>query len=297
MKKTDWMDAIGKIDPVYVKEAEQWNKAAQKKRTIKHFAAMAACVCVLLIGAVSTFTLFFNRGDKGTETAAGMAEPEQQESQIAESADTSVETAEAAYEEGVTDTEAVTAQADTNEKITMNQVDQLNTVAIDIGYARETVLDAQDLEEHYGVTIFPENLPKELTADAGQEETATSYVDNLVQTLQGSQKVEEAGFTGIIGYNDANEVVADNNTFFYESLDGSKSLEIRVRTTESGEITEFADDNLKTSVVNDNEVTIARLAGDDECYLAIFTKEGVTFTVQTKNLTEAEMLMILRELC
>ena len=48
---------------------------------------------------------------------------------------------------------------------------------------------------------------------------------------------------------------------------------------------------------NDNEVTIARLAGDDECYLAIFTKEGVTFTVQTKNLTEAELLMILLELC
>ena len=66
MKKTDWMDAIGKIDPVYVKEAEQWNKAAQKKRTIRHFTAMAACVCVLLIGAVSTFTLFFNRGDVRT---------------------------------------------------------------------------------------------------------------------------------------------------------------------------------------------------------------------------------------
>ena len=44
MKKTDWIDVIGKIDPAYVKEAEQWNKAAQKKRNLKHFTAMAACV-------------------------------------------------------------------------------------------------------------------------------------------------------------------------------------------------------------------------------------------------------------
>ena len=52
MKKTDWIDVIGKIDPAYVKEAEQWSKAAQKKRNLKHFTAMAACVCILLAGAV-----------------------------------------------------------------------------------------------------------------------------------------------------------------------------------------------------------------------------------------------------
>ena len=67
--------------------------------------------------------------------------------------------------------------------------------------------------------------------------------------------------------------------------------------TESGIITEFEDDDLKTSVINNREVTIARLAAEDECYLAIFTKEGVTFTIQTKNLTEEELLMVLRELC
>ena len=64
-----------------------------------------------------------------------------------------------------------------------------------------------------------------------------------------------------------------------------------------GIITEFEDDDLKTSVINNREVTIARLAAEDECYLAIFTKEGVTFTIQTKNLTEEELLMVLRELC
>ena len=51
MKKTDWIDVIGKIDPAYVKEAEQWSKAAQKKRNLKHFTAMATCVGILLAGA------------------------------------------------------------------------------------------------------------------------------------------------------------------------------------------------------------------------------------------------------
>ena len=100
-----------------------------------------------------------------------------------------------------------------------------------------------------------------------------------------------------IYYNKDHQVVDDNNTFLYESEDGNRSLEIGVRTMESGIITEFEDDDLKTSVINNREVTIARLAAEDECYLAIFTKEGVTFTIQTKNLTEEELLMVLRELC
>ena len=58
MKKTDWIDVIGKIDPAYVKEAEQWSKAAQKKRNLRHFTAMAACVCILLAGAVVSFDLW-----------------------------------------------------------------------------------------------------------------------------------------------------------------------------------------------------------------------------------------------
>ena len=61
MKKTDWIDVIGKIDPAYVKEAEQWSKAAQKKRNLKHFTAMAACVCILLAGAVVSFDLWVQR--------------------------------------------------------------------------------------------------------------------------------------------------------------------------------------------------------------------------------------------
>ena len=74
MKKTDWIDVIGKIDPAYVKEAEQWSKAAQKKRNLKHFTAMAACVCILLAGAVVSFDLWVQNKDTGAETESAVAE-------------------------------------------------------------------------------------------------------------------------------------------------------------------------------------------------------------------------------
>ena len=74
MKKTDWIDVIGKIDPAYVKEAEQWSKAAQKKRNLKHFTAMAACVCILLVGAVVSFDLWVQNKDTGAETESAVAE-------------------------------------------------------------------------------------------------------------------------------------------------------------------------------------------------------------------------------
>ena len=74
MKKTDWIDVIGKIDPAYVKEAEQWSKAAQKKRNLRHFTAMAACVCILLAGAVVSFDLWVQNKDTGAETESAIAE-------------------------------------------------------------------------------------------------------------------------------------------------------------------------------------------------------------------------------
>ena len=65
---------IGKIDPAYVKEAEQWSKAAQKKRNLRHFTAMAACVCILLAGAVVSFDLWVQNKDTGAETESAVAE-------------------------------------------------------------------------------------------------------------------------------------------------------------------------------------------------------------------------------
>ena len=70
MNKTQWEDLIGKIDSVYIEEAEQWNKAAQKKTRRRHFVSMAACICILLITAIASFDLFFPKKEAPAEMAA-----------------------------------------------------------------------------------------------------------------------------------------------------------------------------------------------------------------------------------
>ena len=302
MKKTDWIDVIGKIDPAYVKEAEQWSKAAQKKKNLRHFTAMAACVCILLAGAVVSFDLWVQNKDTGTETESAVAEGiNEGTSAKNERNDTAIATAEEEQtEEEQTEEVEVTSveeSADANEQITINEVSELTTVAIDVGYGQEERMSAEELEQYYGVTVFPKNLPESLVAYAEEYDTDTAYAQSSIQPLDGEKEKNQTSAERSIYYNKDHQVVDDNNTFLYESEDGNRSLEIGVRTTESGIITEFEDDDLKTSVINHRDVTIARLAAEDECYLAIFTKEGVTFTIRTKNLTEEELLMVLRELC
>ena len=297
MKKTDWIDVIGKIDPAYVKEAEQWSKAAQKKRNLRHFTAMAACVCILLAGAVVSFDLWVQNKDTGAETESAVAEGMNEGASAKnERNDTAIATAEEEQTEEVEVT-SVEESADANEQITINEVSELTTIAIDMGYEQEERMSAEELEQYYGVTVFPKNLPENLVAYAEEHDTDTAYVQSSIQPLDGEKEKNQTTAERSIYYNKDHQVVDDNNTFLYESEDGNRSLEIGVRTTESGIITEFEDDDLKTSVINNREVTIARLAAEDECYLAIFTKEGVTFTIRTKNLTEEELLMVLRELC
>ncbi len=297
MKKTDWIDVIGKIDPAYVKEAEQWSKVAQKKRNLRHFTAMAACVCVLLAGAVVSFDLWVQNKDTGAETESAVAEGMNEGASAKnERNDTAIATAEEEQTEEVEVT-SVEESADANEQITINEVSELTTVAIDMGYEQEERMSAEELEQYYGVTVFPKNLPESLVAYAEEHDTDTAYVQSSIQPLDGEKEKNQTTAERSIYYNKDHQVVDDNNTFLYESEDGNRSLEIGVRTMESGIITEFEDDDLKTSVINNREVTIARLAAEDECYLAIFTKEGVTFTIRTKNLTEEELLMVLRELC
>lgn len=297
MKKTDWIDVIGKIDPAYVKEAEQWSKAAQKKKNLRHFTAMAACVCILLAGAVVSFDLWVQNKDTGAETESAVAEGiNEGTSAKNERNDTAIATAEEEQTEEVEVT-SVEESADANEQIMINEVSELTTVAIDVGYGQEERMSAEELEQYYGVTVFPKNLPESLMAYAEEHDTDTAYAENTMQSLSGQKEEDQTSAERSIYYNKDHQVVDDNNTFLYESEDGNRSLEIGVRTMESGIITEFEDDDLKTSVINNRDVTIARLAAEDECYLAIFTKEGVTFTIRTKNLTEEELLMVLRELC
>ena len=49
-------------------------QSSTEKRNLKHFTAMAACVCILLAGAVVSFDLWVQNKDTGAETESAVAE-------------------------------------------------------------------------------------------------------------------------------------------------------------------------------------------------------------------------------
>ena len=282
MNKTQWEDLIGKIDPVYVEEAEQWSKAAQKKTRRRRFTAMAACICVLLITAIASFDLFFPKKEAPAEMAANpesAADTDQTILNEAAPASEKTDKNDSSTPEQVKESDdistsgqtAVSEYASASEQININEINSLKCLAIDINIDHDADLSGNEMEEYYGVKIFPESLPADLT---------------------------DENLTGKLYYNDKNQVIADNNVFEYRAPDGKKYLQIGIRTTESGEIIQFADDGLAASVINGIYVTIAKITDEkQECYTAVFEKDKVKFTIQTKSLTLDELLSILRELC
>ena len=282
MNKTQWEDLIGKIDPVYIEEAEQWNKAAQKKTRRRRFAAMAACICVLLITAIASFDLFFPKKEAPAEMSANpesAADTDQTILNEAAPASEKTDKNDSSTPEQVKESDDISTSGQTavsefssaSEQININEINSLKCLAIDINIDHDADLSGNEMEEYYGVKIFPESLPADLADES---------------------------LTGKLYYNDKNQVIADNNVFEYRDPDGKKYLQIGVRTTESGEIIQFADDGLAASVINGTCVTIAKITDEkQECYTAVFEKDNVKFTIQTKNLTPDELLSILRELC
>ena len=282
MNKTQWEDLIGKIDPVYVEEAEQWSKAAQKKTRRRRFTAMAACICVLLITAIASFDLFFPKKEAPAEMAANpesAADTDQTILNEAAPASEKTDKNDSSTPEQVKESDDISTSVQTavndfasaSEQININEINSMKCLAIDINIDHDADLSGNEMEEYYGVKIFPESLPADLT---------------------------DENLTGKLYYNDKNQVIADNNVFEYRAPDGKKYLQIGVRTTESGEIIQFADDGLAASVINGIYVTIAKITDEkQECYTAVFEKDNVKFTIQTKNLTPDELLSILRELC
>lgn len=282
MNKTQWEDLIGKIDPVYVEEAEQWSKAAQKKTRRRRFTAMAACICVLLITAIASFDLFFPKKEAPAEMAANpesAADTDQTILNEAAPASEKTDKNDSSTPEQVKESDDISTSVQTavndfasaSEQININEINSMKCLAIDINIDHDADLSGNEMEEYYGVKIFPESLPADLTDES---------------------------LTGKLYYNDKNQVIADNNVFEYRAPDGKKYLQIGVRTIESGEIIQFADDGLAASVINGTCVTIAKITDEKlECYTAVFEKDKVKFTIQTKNLTLDELLSILRELC
>lgn len=75
-------------------------------------------------------------------------------------------------------------------------------------------------------------------------------------------------------------------------------LKISARTTESGIITTFTENDLEKSQVAGTDVTVAHDAGSKavDYYLSIYETNGVTVTVETEGLSEADVQNVLNEL-
>ena len=286
MKREQWEDAVGKIDPAYVREAEQWKKLSRRAFLTKRVLPMAACICVLLTGAALGWNHLFDGGSTGDTCGVEMAaenqadRPESAQDTTAEAEDEKENTktfveneAETAQDTAAGSVESLQGGKEGQEDdIFINSVDQLKTICIDVGADHEKHFGAEKAQEYYGVKVLPEQIPEGLNVS------------------------EKPSFT--VAYSKSGEVVLDNNTFSWRSGDGSMQLDVNVRTVDSGTITGVEEDDLKVSRINGTEVDILQYTGEDMAYyVAIFEKDGVDFTVSSVNLTEEAFLTVLQELC
>ena len=286
MKREQWEDAVGKINPAYVREAEQWKKLSRRTFLTKRVLPMAACICVLLTGAAFGWNRLFDGGSTGDTCGVEMAaenqadRPESAQDTAAEAEDEKENTKTFAEDEAETAQDTAAGSVESlqggkegqKDDIFINSVDQLKTICIDIGADHEKHFGAEKAQEYYGVKVLPEQIP------------------------EGMNFSEKPSFT--VAYSKSGEVVLDNNTCSWRSGDGSMQLDVNVRTVDSGTITGVEEDDLKVSKINGTEVDILQYTGEDVAYyVAIFEKEGVDFTISSVNLTEEAFLTVLQELC
>lgn len=286
MKIEKLIDAIGQIKPEYIKEAETWKpseKKAHKRKGILQFKSLkrllpvAACVCLLAAGGVYGL---LNDGGAATEESTGALESMEEAAEDSAGEGGMADGAapqDAADEAGIGEAESA-AGAVQQDRIIINEVKEFSgAVYCGVEPSREEFYTSVELQEYYGVRILPEELPEGLVLSDAEEQTYR------------------------VAYNEKDEVMDDNNKLIYQNAKGDRKLEISVRTTESGEITSFADADLEASVIGGKEVAIGHYReGSTEAqsdgYLATFEKAGVSFTVQSTGLSEEEILLVLRGL-
>lgn len=295
MKTDDLLDAIGKMNPRYVREAEDksdYEDAAasgpgtlagdahekkKKQRRMKRrslWLSAAACLCLLAAGGI--YGLRQQGSSASADSAAGMEAALETDSgddmdnaarMAQESADAVAESAE---EERA---DASAESAEEEDIICINEITEVSGMVICmVEPASEQRMTLEEAEEYYGVRLMPEVLPEGIFC---QEEDAF-----------------------VIRYTEDGSVMDDNNQLIFQDAGGEIRLKIQARTTESDEITMFADEDLETSVIAGTPLTIGRSSwGEEESYyLAIYEKGDVTVTVQSYGIGEEELLAVLRSL-
>lgn len=316
MKIDELLDALGKIDPVYIEEAEKARFA--RRRRVKYWVPAAACAALLILGG--SFGLWrLGNGAADMTESAGEAAGKTDMAENAEAADAaacedaaasgvaenaeetalpgdaggavpeeSVEgTAPAGNADGAAPAESAdqavlaesageNAAADNVWKV--NEVGELQT-AVACGAeapAKVEYYTAEELEAYYGISILPELLPE-------------GYA------LEGTE-------TYAVGYDADGNVVEDNCTLIYRDSETGGELRISARTVDLGEMTSFADTKLAASVIGGTEVTVGHYrtgssgGGERDGYLAVYEKDGVTVTVEGTAMKEADFRMVLEGL-
>ncbi len=289
MRLDDLMDAIGKIDLRFVKEAEdasdygtEENKKTSNRKLFKfvrknRILTAAACLAIILVGGSSAFLLTFRCGSSQKsadmtgaveEAKNGAYEENAAENNAADAstADGGVDTGGQTDTDGVTDTDEALA-----EEIHINEIDQVIGTAICMAEPSEIKeLTVEEAEDYYGVRLMPQTIPQGLIYDD-------------TQPIQ-------------VGYTSDGTVMDDNNTLRFLDEDETTRLKISARTTNSGTITEFASDTLEKSVIGDTTLTIGYDASGDGYYLAIYEKAGTIVTAEGTGISQEEMLTVLRSL-
>lgn len=290
MRLDDLMDAIGKIDLRFVKEAEdasdygsEENKKNSNRKLFKfvrknRILTVAACLAIVLVGGSAAFLLTFRCGSSSQKSAdmTGAVEETKNDAYEENAAENNAADAGAADggvdTGGQTDTDGV---AETDEALTeeihINEIDEVIGTAICMAEPSEIKeLTVEEAEAYYGVRLMPQAIPEGL-----------SYDDT--QTIQ-------------VGYTSDGTVMDDNNTLRFLDGDETARLKISARTTNSGSITEFASDTLEKSVIGDTTLTIGYDASGSGYYLAIYEKAGTIVTVEGTGISQDEMLAVLRSL-
>ena len=261
MKAMEMMHAIGGIDAKYVQEAENY----KKKRHKVIYKVLPAAACLVLLLGVGGYEFLYQdtseSGELAEETAISPDSLEGEEAIVGNSLDGD-------------DAAGLTTQESSS--LIVNEVDSFTAIAYDMQAPDRTVsYTVEGLQDYYGVRIVPEDA----IAGFGLSEQAP--------------EVEYE-----VGYDKSGEVVSDNNTICWQSEDGTRVLKVSARTTESGIITTFTEDDLQKSQVAGTDVTVAHDAGSKavDYYLSIYEMNGVTVTVEMEGFSETDVQHVLNEL-